>query len=94
MSESMACLCNEHPLASGEIDLDLDVSHSKEYQSTHGNSVIFVDTTKGGEPLTKIQEKTLDLWNDCFRKEMTMSTLREKPHLTGITVAMSDFIEI
>lgn len=94
VSESMACLCNEHPLASGEIDLDLDVSHSKEYQSTHGNSVIFVDTTKGGEPLTKIQEKTLDLWNDCFRKEMTMSTLREKPHLTGITVAMSDFIEI
>ncbi|EFO64508.1 Ser/Thr phosphatase 2C, putative [Giardia lamblia P15] len=94
VSESMAYLRNEHPSASSEISLDLDVPHSKECQTSHFNSVIFVDTIKGGEPLTKIQERTLDLWNDCFKKEATMSTLREKPHLTGITVAVSDFIEV
>ncbi len=92
--ESVAYLCNERPSTPDNVHFDMDVSQSSEPPASQRNSVDFVDTLRRGEPLAKIQEKTLEIWDDYFKKEVTMSTLRGKPQLSGITATVADFIEI
>lgn len=93
ISESMAYLCDDRLPTPYESILDIDTPQTKEPPNIQRNSVVFIDTLRKGESLAKVQEKTLALWDGCFKKEATMSTLRDKPQLTGITVAVSDFIE-
>lgn len=94
VSESIAYLCDERTPTPCETLVDMDVSQMKGVTQIQHNSVVFIDTLRKGESLKKIQEKTLELWDSYFKKEVTMSTLRDKPQLTGITVAVSDFVEL